>query len=599
MPQVGRAPAVRHFQIQGIRRAGCAAAIERAAGAVAGVGAAVCEPVSGRLRVEGRFQAGAVVDAVAALGYRIQVEGVPAASPGAAARLTVAAVLALGGGLAYAAQLLPQARGPALVLWMVASLPPLLWLAAPALRPRQGGRDPAAVIGAGASLCAWLTLALGQFGGLDPRPYLYLPFAIALLAGVGARLARPLHFTPGERAWRQCASRRLALLAGLGAALAAAVWAGSLDAAQSALAAVLTCCAVLSPFALALAGPWVHREADHEALDAGVLLGNVSLLRRLDRLDTVFLCRTGVVTGGAPEVVGVEPRPGVRIPDLFRYAAALEAGLEQPLARALVRAADGRGGSRASEVELVPGGGVRGRVAEQTVIVGHCAFLHAQGVDTAPLEARAAEMATDGCNAVWVAVDGELRGLLEIADPVRSDTAEAVRRLRRLGLRVALVSAAPAATLEAIGRSIEVDRVLSAAPAALAGQGAERRGAAALVWSQPPPELDVALLSVALSPGAQHPRPDADITLRRPSLHALVEAIELARRAQRLVRAGRLFAVVYHGLGLAWAAGLFFPLFGLAPRPGLGLVAAAAALAVLLFNARRSRRQPVLVEAAA
>lgn len=589
---------IRQFDIDGLNRAGCAAAIERAAAAVAGVETAVCEPARGRLRVEGRFDAAAVQRAIAALGYRAEPRGLSGAAGGNLARLLWAALFALGQWLAFELGLMPAAGSLPLGLWLVVALLALLWLVAPMLRRASGDHDPAAVVSAGAALLAWLTLLLADRGGLlDPRPWLYLPFAIVLLGALGIRLSRRLQLTAGELAWRRCAARRLVLVAILLAALGLALeLGGPLSWAQTAVV-VLTLCAAVSPFVLTLAGPWVYREAAREAEEDGVLLGNAGVLSRLDRLDTVLLCRTGVVTGGDPEVVGIEPLGQVAVSDLLRYVAALEANLEQPLARALVRAARGRDAGAAEAAELTPGRGICGRVGGERVVIGQRDFLREQGIDTAPLEARAAEMAADGGNAVWLAVEGEPCGLFEVADPLRPDTAEAVRRLRRLGLGVVLVSAAPAPMLEAIGRSIEVDRAVSGAPATAAADLLKIDGlSAALVWAQAPPGLDPRLLSVAVDPGARHVPADADLTLRRPSLHALVEAVELGRRAQRLVRSGRLFGIVYHLLALSWAAGLLAPLVGPGPRPGLAFVASVAALGLVLVNARRSHDQPALVE---
>src|SRR5262249_49192299 len=158
----------------------------------------------------------------------------------------------------------------------------------------------------------------------------------------------------------------------------------------------------------------------------------------LCRADTLVVDKTGTLTEGRPTLVTVELQPGIDERELLRLAASLERGSEHPLAAAIVRGAEAKGIDLANpeHFESLSGKGVAGTVDGHAVILGTPTFLDERGIQTNAVHERLEALRGEGQTVLLVAVDGMLRGLLGVADPIRSSTPEALRLLHDEGVRV-------------------------------------------------------------------------------------------------------------------------------------------------------------------
>ena len=335
------------------------------------------------------------------------------------------------------------------------------------------------------------------------------------------------------------------------------LWSGDFQLALINAVAVLV---IACPCALGLATPTAIMVGTGQGARAGMLVKNAEALELAERLSVLVVDKTGTLTEGKPAVTDVVPAGAWTKSDLLAVAAALEQGSAHPIAAAVVAAAQAEGGAMAhtNAVRAVAGKGVEGRVGEKQVMLGAPAFLEAQGV-TVP-EADSAPLAAAGKTLVAVAVDGMYAGVIAVADRVRSDSAAAVERLQRNGVKVVMLTGDHPATAQVIAEQTGIFEwragVLPADKAAAVNElraAGERVGMAGDGINDAP-ALAAAEVSFAIGVGADVAVEAADITLVRNSLHGVADAIDLSRATLSKIRQNLFFAFVYNVLGIPLAA---------------------------------------------
>ena len=377
-------------------------------------------------------------------------------------------------------------------------------------------------------------------------------------------------------------------------AAAAATLAGWLLAGASVVTALITAVAVLvvaCPCALGLATPVAVMAGTGRGAQLGLLIRGGDSLERVHGLATVVLDKTGTLTAGHPAVVRVAALDGSDGREALALAAAAEAASEHPLARAVVAAAADRGLAppRADDVQAAAGRGVTATAGARRVQAGSLAWLAETGVDTATASPLAADLAGAAQTPVAVAVDGQLRLLLGVADALRPDSPHGIARLRALGLQTVLATgdtqAAAAAAARAAGIATVHAGLLPQDKAALIAQLRRERGPVAMVGDgiNDAPALAAADIGIAVATGTGAAMAAADITLVHGGIGAVADAVLLARATRTIIRQN-----------LAWAFGYNLILVPLAAAGVLPPVLAAAAMATssvtVVGNALRLRR---------
>jgi Cu+-exporting ATPase len=300
---------------------------------------------------------------------------------------------------------------------------------------------------------------------------------------------------------------------------------------------------VACPCALGLATPTAIMVGTGRGAERGILIKGGEALEMACRIDTIVLDKTGTITRGKPRVTGVFPAPGRTESELLRLAASAERYSEHPVGKAIVEAAAERGIAlqEATEFSALAGHGVRARVAGHEVSIGR-----------------------PGAS---VAVDGAPAGAIEIADTIKPEAADAVRRLREAGLEVWMITGDKREVAEAIAREAGIDRVLAEVlPDQKAAevkklQAAGKRVAMVGDGINDAPALAQADLGLAMASGSDIAMEAGDITLMRDDLNGVAEAIELGRRTMRIIRQNLFWAFAYNTLGIPIAAlGLLSPM---------------------------------------
>ncbi len=335
--------------------------------------------------------------------------------------------------------------------------------------------------------------------------------------------------------------------------------------------ALLTFISVLiiaCPCALGLATPTAVIVGMGAAAERGVLFRDAEALETARAIDTVVFDKTGTLTQGVPTVTGIATG-GMDRGKLLRLAAAVESRSEHPLARAVVDHAAEEGGpiAEATDFEARPGAGARALVDGAETLVGNQKMMERHGAQLNGLEEAALRFAAEGKTPLFVAVNGQARGVIAVADTPRPEAAAAVRALQRRGVQVVLLSGDRRETVEAAAAEVGIETAIAELSpeekaeriAALRESG--RRVAMVGDGVNDAPALAAADVGIAIGTGTGAAMEAAPVTLLRPDLHGVAETIALSRAAMRTVRQNLFWAFGYNVALIPIAAGVLYPAF--------------------------------------
>lgn len=311
---------------------------------------------------------------------------------------------------------------------------------------------------------------------------------------------------------------------------------------------------VASPCALVISTPAAILSGIARGARSGILIKGGLHLEQIGRIRVVAFDKTGTLTAGKPRVVAVEPAPGVAVEELLRLAAAAESRSEHPLATAILRHAMEMGVAYpvAEGFQALAGKGARATVDGRQVVVGSGRMLPELGVsEDHPVHRSLLSMQERGWTDAVVVADGQVLGLIAVADTLRPEAAQAVAELKRLGVRrVVMLTGDNRRAAEAMAREAGVDEALSEllpedkwraiqdletryGPVAMVGDGVNDA-----------PALAASTVGVAMGGiGSDVAMETADVVLMADDLHKLAEVIDLGRRSRRVVLQNMTFAV--------------------------------------------------------
>lgn len=348
---------------------------------------------------------------------------------------------------------------------------------------------------------------------------------------------------------------------------------------------------IACPCALGLATPTALMVGTGLGATRGILVRDGAAIQALHGANVLVFDKTGTLTRGEPRVVDVQARAGRDAAEVLRFAAAVEALSEHPLSRAIVDAARERDLSipPATGVEAVVGRGIRGTVEGSLVLVGSERLLSEEGVAADAVAATVEPLEAAGHTVVLAAVDGEVIGLIAMADPVKEDAPETIAALRGLGFRTVMLTGDNERTAATVAAALGIDdyraRLLPAdkvdAVRALQAEGAS----VAFVGDgiNDAPALKAADVGLAVGTGTDIAIEAADITLVSGELAAVLRAVRLARATFRKIKQNLFWAYFYNVIAIPVAfVGLLHPV--------LAEAAMALSSITVVANANRLRR---------
>jgi len=351
-----------------------------------------------------------------------------------------------------------------------------------------------------------------------------------------------------------------------------------------ALTAFISVLVIACPCALGLATPTAVTVGVGRGAELGILIKNGEALEVAEKLTTVIFDKTGTLTQGKPEVTDLLP-VSISEDTLLMFAASVEKNSQHPLAQAIVRLMEKRGmkPEETEKFDTYGGKGVAALVLGGEVLVGNRAFLTERGVTILPsTEAQIAEFEQEGKTAILVAAGGQMAGVIAIADTLKETAADAVRRLKGMGLNVIMMTGDNRLTADAIARRSGIERVIAEVfpqdKAAEVRSLQERGEVVAFIGDgiNDAPALAQADVGIAIGSGTDIAIESGDIVLIRDDLLDAVAAIELSKKVMGRIRGNIFWAFAYNSVLIPVGAGVLYPFLGITFRPELAALAMAA-----------------------
>ena len=379
---------------------------------------------------------------------------------------------------------------------------------------------------------------------------------------------------------------------------------------------------IACPCALGLATPTAIMVGTGKGAENGVLIRSAEALERAHKIDTVMLDKTGTLTAGEPKVTDVIAAQSSSREEVLRLAASVERGSEHPLGEAIVRAATEMTLELfpVSEFNAVPGHGVEASVDDRRLLLGNLRLVEDRKLALNGLGEEAGRLREQGKTVMFLGVDSQVVGVIAVADTIKPDAAEAVARLKRMGISVVMLTGDNRRTAEAIAREAGVDRILAEVLPEHKAQEVKNLQAEGKVVAMvgdginDAPALAQADVGIAIGTGTDVAMETGDVTLIRGELSGIVTAISLSRSTVRTIKQNLFWAFAYNTVLIPIAAGVLYLVFGQGGVPSgakfflgdfgfLNPILAAAAMAAssltVVSNSLRLRRfRPVRFEKA-
>nr|WP_314930561.1 heavy metal translocating P-type ATPase [Shuttleworthia satelles] len=361
-----------------------------------------------------------------------------------------------------------------------------------------------------------------------------------------------------------------------------------------ALSRAIAVLVISCPCALGLATPVAIMVGNGKGARSGILFKNATSLEEAGRTQIVALDKTGTITQGSPQVTDLIPAEGADEEELLTAAFSLEAKSEHPLAKAVVDYGNKRHLTvqAAEDFEILPGNGLSARIAGEPVSGGSISYMSGQTEISDRISAEADALASMGKTPLAFAKKGKLLGLIGVADVIKEESPEAITQLKRMGIRVVMLTGDNAKTAAAIAGQAGLDDVV----AGVLPEGKEQAirslqtlGKVAMVGDgiNDAPALTKADSGIAISAGTDVAIDAADLVLMNSRLTDVPAAIRLSRATLRNIHENLFWAFFYNVIGIPLAAGCYVAAFGLTLNPMFGAAAMAFSSVFVVGNALR------------
>ncbi len=352
------------------------------------------------------------------------------------------------------------------------------------------------------------------------------------------------------------------------------------------------------PCAVGLATPAAMMAGTGKAAEYGILFKGADAVESAAKLNAIVFDKTGTLTRGEPSVTDVIVNGQISDKETLRLGAIAEKNSEHPLGEAIVRGATEAGLDLAEpeEFQAIPGHGVQVRYRAQEILLGNRKLMGERRIALGGLLQIAEDLEEAGKTVMFVAVDGSAAGLIAVADTLKENSQEAVRRLQRLGLEVLMITGDNRRTAEAIARQVGIDRVLAEVlPQDKAEEVRKLQAEGKLVAMvgdgiNDAPALAQANVGIAIGSGTDVAKETGHVILMKEDLRDVVTAIEVAKATMRKVKENLFWAFIYNTLGIPIAAGLLYPLFAWVVSPELASALMAISSLTVTLNTQLMHR---------
>ncbi|MCQ2492019.1 MAG: heavy metal translocating P-type ATPase [Lachnospiraceae bacterium] len=362
-----------------------------------------------------------------------------------------------------------------------------------------------------------------------------------------------------------------------------------------ALARGISVLVISCPCALGLATPVAIMVGNGRGAKSGVLFKTAVSLEETGKVDVVALDKTGTITKGEPHVTDIHVANAADTDLLLETAIALEQKSEHPLAKAITKYGKEQGifVDAAADFEALPGNGLTGKIDGDEAFAGNARFMKRKLSMPSDMEKAAESFAEEGKTPLYFARNGQLLGIIAVADVIKEDSPEAVRQLKNMGIRVVMLTGDHEKTANAIGNQVGVDEVIAGVlpdgKEAVIRKLTEKYGKTAMVGDgiNDAPALTRADIGIAIGAGTDVAIDAADVVLMKSNLLDVPAAIRMSRQVLKNIKENLFWAFFYNVIGIPLAAGLYYPLFGWKLNPMFGAAAMSLSSFCVVSNALR------------
>ena len=364
-----------------------------------------------------------------------------------------------------------------------------------------------------------------------------------------------------------------------------------------ALSIFISVLVIACPCALGLATPTAIMVGTGKGAEYGVLIKGGEALETTHKLSKLIFDKTGTITEGKPKVTDIVTT-NLSEEQLLIYAASAEKGSEHPLGEAIVRAAIDRG-YQLCELEsfnAIPGHGIEVSIQGKQMLLGNKKLMIEKTIDVSSLSETSDQLAYDGKTPMYMAIDGQLAGIIAVADTVKESSKKAIETLHQMGIKVAMITGDNQKTADAIARQVGIDLVLAEVlPADKANEVKKLQETGVKVGMvgdgiNDAPALAQADIGIAIGSGTDVAIESADIVLMKSDLMDVSTAIKLSKATIRNIKENLFWAFAYNVLGIPVAMGLLHLLGGPLLNPMIAAAAMSLSSVSVLLNALRLRR---------
>lgn len=354
---------------------------------------------------------------------------------------------------------------------------------------------------------------------------------------------------------------------------------------------------IACPCALGLATPTAIMVGTGKGAENGVLIKSGVALESAHKIDAIVFDKTGTITEGKPKVTDVVTAGGFDENKMLQLVASAEKASEHPLGEAIVEAAEEQELElyEVTEFEAIPGHGIKTEVDGKEVVIGNEKMLSSYDLDKTVIE-QAHVLAGHGKTPMFVAIEGVFAGIIAVADTVKPTSKDAVMRLKKMGVRVAMITGDHRTTAGAIADEVGIDLVLSEVlPADKANEVKKLQEQGMLVAMvgdgiNDAPALAQSDVGIAIGSGTDVAMESADVVLMKSDIEDVVTAIELSKATIRNIKQNLFWAFFYNTAGIPLAAGVFYALGGPLMSPMFAAAAMSFSSVSVVSNALRLRR---------
>lgn len=381
------------------------------------------------------------------------------------------------------------------------------------------------------------------------------------------------------------------------AVISSIVWAISGKGLEFSLTIFIAVLVIACPCALGLATPTAIMVGTGKGAENGILIKSGVALEGAHKINTVVFDKTGTITEGRPKVTDIVTK-GVSEDELLRYASSAEKGSEHPLGEAIVVAGIERGLElfEITSFKSVPGEGIVTLINDKNILIGNNKLMKNNNIDITSVENDVKSLASQGKTPMYMAIDGDLAGVIAVADTLKSNSKKAVEALHKLGIEVVMLTGDNEKTAQAIAKEVGIDKVVSdVLPGDKANEVKRLQDEGknvAMVGDgiNDAPALAMANIGIAIGSGTDVAIESADIVLMRSDILDVVGAIQLSKATIKNIKENLGWAFGYNTLGIPVAMGILYAFGGPLLNPMIATFAMSFSSVSVLLNALRLKR---------